>query len=108
LGGVVVGARARASLNGERVELAVSKFEFSRAEIHARRGRALTIALTATDFLHGFAVPELGPRTDCSPGRTVELAFTPERAGRFTYLSDNFCGEGHDRMHGVLIVTDAA
>jgi heme/copper-type cytochrome/quinol oxidase subunit 2 len=25
--------------------------------------------------------------------------------GRYHYLCDNFCGDGHDRMSGILIVT---
>ncbi len=57
--------------------------------------------------MHGFAVPELGARVDLVPGRTVTLGLTPPRAGRFTMLCDNFCGEGHDRMSGWLVVHEA-
>ena len=45
-------------------------------------------------------------RVDLVPGKTVELTFTPDRAGRFVFLCDNFCGEGHDRMTGFLVVTE--
>ena len=30
----------------------------------------------------------------------------PDRAGRFVFLCDNFCGEGHDRMTGFLVVEE--
>jgi cytochrome c oxidase subunit 2 len=36
----------------------------------------------------------------------VEVTFTPDRAGRFVFLCDNFCGEGHDRMTGFLLVLE--
>lgn len=97
-------AQADAPLD-QRVELVASKFQFSVTEIHARTGRPLTIVLTSTDFTHGFAIPELGVRADAVPGRVTQIRLTPSRAGRFVYLCDNFCGEGHDRMTGTLIVS---
>ena len=39
------------------------------------------------------------------PGRPVEVTLTPGKPGRFHYLCDNFCGDGHDRMSGILVVT---
>ena len=62
------------------------------------------IALTASDFVHGFSISELKARIDAVPGKTVELILRTLPAGRFTYLRDNFCGDEHDRMTGSLIV----
>ena len=73
----------------------------------ACKGARLTFVLTTPDFVHGFSVPDFGVRIDLVPGKTVELTFTPDSAGRFTFLCDNFCGDAHDRMTGTLIVTDA-
>ena len=63
--------------------------------------------LSTEDFVHGFSVPDFNTRIDLVPGKTFELTLTPNRAGRFVFLCDNFCGDGHDRMTGSLIVTDA-
>jgi len=30
----------------------------------------------------------------------------PEKAGRFTFLCDNFCGDGHEDMNGVIVVSE--
>ena len=60
----------------------------------------------AVDFPHGFGLPDFGLRVDQVPGKVVELAFTPDKAGRFHMLCDNFCGEGHDKMSGWLVVSD--
>lgn len=46
-------------------------------------------------------------RVDLIPGKFVEITLIPRKAGRFHYLCDNFCGEGHDKMSGMLIVPDA-
>jgi cytochrome c oxidase subunit 2 len=32
------------------------------------------------------------------------VRFTPDRLGEFTYLCDIFCGDGHERMTGLLRV----
>jgi cytochrome c oxidase subunit 2 len=89
-----------------RIPLLATKFAFDRPEIRVRRGEAVTLLLTSPDFVHGFSIPDLDARVDIIPGRTVELEVKPARAGRFPFLCDNFCGEGHDRMTGWLIVEE--
>ena len=90
----------------QRIALTAVKWEFSAKEIRVKKGRPVTLLLTATDFAHGFSLPDFDVRVDLVPGKTVEVTFTPGRAGRFTFLCDNFCGEGHDEMSGLLVVTD--
>lgn len=82
------------------------KFEFTPAEVTVKRGKPVTFVLAAADFTHGFNLPDFNVRADLIPGKTVEVTITPPKAGRFHYLCDNFCGDGHDRMSGILIVTD--
>jgi len=86
--------------------MTATKFEFSAPEIRVRRGQPVTLELTASDFAHGFSLPDFNVRVDLIPGTKVEVTFTPDRTGRFVFLCDNFCGESHDDMSGYLIVTD--
>lgn len=104
--GYFTAAVALGAAGPERIALSAAKFEFSAKEIRVRKGKPVTFALTALDFVHGFSVPDFNVRVDLIPGRTVEVTFTPSRAGRFAFLCDNFCGEGHDRMSGILVVTE--
>jgi cytochrome c oxidase subunit 2 len=106
--GAVTGyyAAALAAAAPARIEVEAEKFRFGAPEIRAKKGQPLTVVLRSTDFVHGFAVPDFNVRTDGIPGKTVELTFTPDKSGRFVFLCDNFCGEGHDRMSGFLVVTD--
>jgi cytochrome c oxidase subunit 2 len=67
----------------------------------------VTLVLSSADFPHGFSIPDFGVRVDLVPGKTMELTFTPDRAGRFAFLCDNFCGEGHDGMTGMVVVTES-
>ncbi len=101
-GGIAI---AQQPPGGERrIHIGAARFAFSVAQIDAKRGETLVIALTATDFVHGFSLPDLKTRIDVPPGKGVELTLRSLPAGRFIYLCDNFCGEGHDRMNGVLTV----
>jgi cytochrome c oxidase subunit 2 len=89
----------------QRVGLVARRFEFIPAEITVARGTHLTLVVASADFLHGFAMPDFGVRRDAAPGQVLEVTITPEKPGRYHYLCDNFCGDGHDRMSGILVVT---
>ena len=80
------------------------KFEFAPSEITVTKGHPVILAVTSEDFAHGFSLPDFGVRTDLIPGRTIEVRITPMTEGRYHFLCDNFCGEGHDRMSGILVV----
>lgn len=108
LGGIAgYGATQARAQTPQRIALKAQKFEFTPAEITVRRGHPVTLVLTALDFDHGFSLPDFKLRGDFIPGREIELTFTPDKSGRFLFVCDNFCGEGHDDMSGVLIVTAA-
>ncbi len=103
--GYALGSAADAA-SARRIPVVATKFVFSANEIRLRKGEPVTLVLSSPDFAHGFAVPDLDARVDLIPGKTVELTVKPDRAGRFVFLCDNFCGEGHDKMTGVIVVTD--
>ena len=113
LGGWAVGLGAAASgvvklhaqeAAGRVIEIEARRFAFTPAEITARQGEAVTLALKAIDFMHGFFIPELNVRTGLMPGRVVTLKLKLDRPGRYAFLCDNFCGDGHEQMNGLLVV----
>ena len=97
---------AAAAESPHGIALTATKFAFSAMEIRVKKGRPVTLVLTTPDFVHGFAIPDFNVRVDLIPGKTVEVRFTPDRTGRFVFLCDNFCGEGHEKMTGFLTVTE--
>ena len=108
VGGAASGYLAAAALPDTRVRIPLEarKYEFSATEIRVRKGEPVTFVLTTPDFPHGFSVPDFNVRADLVPGKPVEVTFTPDRPGRYTFLCDNFCGEAHERMTGFLVVTE--
>jgi len=92
--------------SSRRIELGAKKFEYSQREIRVKKGEQVTFVIRAEDFEHGFSLPDFNVRADLIPGKAVEVTLTPDRAGSFTFLCDNFCGDDHENMSGTLIVED--
>jgi cytochrome c oxidase subunit II len=86
------------------VLVSAMKFEFDPATITLRKGEPVVLVFTSLDRTHGFSVPDLGVKATILPDTELRVAFTPERAGRFVFHCDNFCGDGHEDMQGVIVV----
>ena len=95
-----------ASAQSDRViKVRAKKFVFTPNRIMLRKGEPVVFELTTEDVFMGFNLPELGVRADIVPGRTSRLRLTPPQAGTFDFICDIFCGDGHENMHGQLVVS---
>ena len=90
----------------QTVEILAQKFNFTPEEIKVKKGMPVDLELTTLDRLHGFNVPGLGLRAEIVPGQTTHVKFTPDKAGRFLFHCDVFCGEGHEDMDAAIIVEE--
>jgi cytochrome c oxidase subunit 2 len=86
------------------ISVSAMKFEFLPATINLKRGEPVILELSSLDRAHGFKVPGLGIDAAVLPDTTVRVRVVPEKAGRFAFLCDNFCGDGHEDMDGVIVV----
>ena len=87
------------------VKVVAKRFVFTPATIPLRKGEPVVFELTTQDVFMGMNIPDFGVRSDIVPDKTMKLAFTPDKAGTFTFLCDVFCGDGHEGMSGTLVVT---
>ena len=87
------------------VRITARRFEFAPREIALRRGEPVVLELESLDRQHGFDAPSLGLKGEFVPGQITRLALTPDRAGRFGFTCNVFCGEGHEDMDGDIVVT---
>jgi cytochrome c oxidase subunit 2 len=102
---VAVAARAAAQAGAARVSPVVArKFVFIPNEITVRQGESVVLEFTAPEVAMGFFAPELGLRALIVPGEVSRVPFTAEKVGRFDFLCDVFCGDGHEGMNGHLVV----
>jgi len=88
----------------QEVSMTAKKFEFTPSTVTVKKGVPVKLTVKAEDVPHGFSMPEYGIKKDLSPGESVVIEFTPDKAGSFTFFCSVFCGEGHGNMKGTLIV----
>ena len=96
---------ARAFAQERVIRVTAKKFEFTPNDIELKKGEPVVLEFTSADVLMGFSLPDFKVRTDIPPGVTTRLRFTPDRAGSFEFVCDNFCGEFHEDMSGKIRVT---
>jgi cytochrome c oxidase subunit 2 len=88
------------------IKIVAKRFDYTPNEIVLKTGQPVRLEFTSIDFVHGFKIPDLNVRADLPPGRVTIIRLTPEKAGVYDFLCDNFCGSGHEEMSGKIIVKD--
>jgi cytochrome c oxidase subunit II len=101
MGGATVLAQARARV----IKVSARRFTYSPNVLELKRGEPVVLELTTEDVFMGMNIPDFNVRSDIVPGKTTQLAFTPDKAGTFIFLCDVFCGDGHETMSGKLVVS---
>lgn len=104
LASAMFGAGVFAQSQPRVVKVSARRFEFTPASIKLRKGEPVVFELTTEDVFMGMNVPDFGVRSDIVPGKTMRMAFTPDKAGTFAFVCDVFCGDKHEEMSGTLVV----
>ena len=87
------------------IEMTARRYTYEPNEIAVKAGERVVLAIRSIDFVHGLNIPDLGLRFDLMPGRVTRVELQPPAPGVIDFLCDNFCGEGHESMHGRLVVS---
>ena len=89
-----------------KITVVAKKYKFEPNHIELKIGEPVEITFQSLDAKHGFSCKDLKLEkvifTKDSPGK---LIFTPDRAGTFKFKCAHFCGLGHPKMKGEIIVT---
>jgi cytochrome c oxidase subunit 2 len=89
-----------------KITVVARKYKFEPNRIELKVGEPVEITFQSLDAKHGFSCKDLKLEkvifTKDSPGK---LTFTPDRAGTFKFKCAHFCGLGHPKMKGEIIVT---
>ena len=76
----------------------------SAGTLYVPQGRPVRLILTSRDVIHSFFVPAFRLKQDAVPGRYTSTWFQVDRPGRYELLCAEFCGAGHSRMWGQVVV----
>jgi len=80
------------------------KYEFVPAEIKVKQNDIVKIALTSEDVAHGLMIKEYGINISVNKGEVKKIEFLADKKGTFIFRCSVFCGLGHYKMQGKLIV----
>lgn len=87
------------------IEITASRFHYDPAAIEVEEGERVVLMLHSTDGTHGFAIKDYGVKAKIPKGgEVVRLEFVASKAGRYEFACSEYCGSGHRRMKGTLLV----
>lgn len=102
-----VGAVADGQPAARTIEVTAGDYKFEPAVIEAVEGERLVLKARVTDGKkHGLAIKELGVKTALpKTGEVVAVEVTAGAPGTYTIACSVYCGNGHSRMKGRLVVS---
>lgn len=73
-------------------------------QLHVPMGQPVELLMISQDVIHSFWVPDFRLKQDVLPGRYTTLWFEATQEGNFPLRCAEYCGTGHSRMVGEVIV----
>ena len=71
-----------------------------------KKGQDYRLHLSSMDWMHGFSLQPVNINLQVHPGYDMVLTVTPDRAGEYGIVCNEFCGIGHHTMVGKLYVVE--
>lgn len=109
LGSHAQDAASAAGVAGEvgAIKVTAKKYEFNPSVISVKKGEEVRLVITAVDRDHGFKLEAFNINQKLKKGEAVTIEFTADRPGTFPFQCSRFCGLGHGKMKGKLVVEEA-
>ena len=74
--------------------------------ITVKKGEKVRLIITATDCEHEFKLDAFDINQVLKKGDPETIEFTASKAGKFAFKSSVYCGKGHGKMRGKLVVAE--
>jgi cytochrome c oxidase subunit 2 len=72
--------------------------------LELEKDQSYRLHISSLDILHGFSLQPTNINLQIHPGYEMVLTATPDQAGQFAIVCNEFCGIGHHAMVGRVIV----
>jgi cytochrome c oxidase subunit 2 len=97
-------AKAGTEAKPREIEVIAQRFKYTPSVLRVAEGETVVLLAKSLDFVDGMNFPAHGVRADLLPGLITRVTLPPKPAGRYDFVCDNFCGDGHEEMHGQVLV----
>ena len=101
---LLFGQAPAATPDAHEIQVTARKYEFDPNTITVRKGEQVKLRITAVDHDHGFKLESFGIDKLLKKGQATTIEFTADKAGTFPFQCSHFCGMGHGKMKGQLVV----
>ena len=91
---------------GAEIKVTAKRYEFSPNVITVKKGEHVKLIITALDRDHGFKLEAFSINQKLKKGDPATIDFTADKAGTFPFQCSDFCGFGHRKMKGKLVVQE--
>jgi cytochrome c oxidase subunit 2 len=95
-----------ASTEVHEIQMTAKKYEFNPNVITVKKGERVKLIITALDRDHGFKLEAFGIDQKLKKGDATTIEFTADKTGTFEFKCSEFCGFGHGKMKGKLVVEE--
>ncbi len=86
------------------IKLKASKYKFEPDPIVVKKGEKVRVVASSSDVTHGISIPDFNLNLPIPAGKESVGEFTADKEGTFTSYCSVYCGSGHGKMQGKLIV----
>ncbi len=95
-----------ASPGVHEITMTAKNYEFDPGVITVKKGDKVRLIITATDRDHGIKIDAFDINQVLKKRDPTTIEFTADRAGTFEFKCSVFCGMGHRKMKGKLVVEE--
>jgi cytochrome c oxidase subunit 2 len=74
--------------------------------LELERGQSYRVHMSSLDWQHGFSLQPTNINISVHPGYDMVVTMTPDQAGEFGIVCNEFCGIGHHMMIGKIYVVE--
>ena len=74
--------------------------------LELKKDQEYRLHLSSMDWQHGFSLQPINVNMQVVPGYEMVLKVTPDKAGEYTVICNEYCGIGHHTMVGKIFVTE--
>jgi cytochrome c oxidase subunit 2 len=74
--------------------------------LELEKGQSYRLHLSSADWQHGFSLQPINVNIQVHPGYEMILTMTPDQAGEYGIVCNEFCGIGHHTMTGKIRVVE--
>jgi cytochrome c oxidase subunit II len=106
LAGVALAAGDSTTPAVHEIKMTARNYEFDPAVITVKKGEKVRLIITATDRRHGIKIEGYDIDQVLAPGDPATIEFTSDKAGTFEFKCSVYCGMGHRKMKGKLVVEE--